>query len=370
MWRRVLNGVATLLVLAACDSSEPASSDTRAATATETIGSPVPEPSPTASTTTSTTSLVAAPVPRCHDVVQLTGTLLNADAPRLGPTQNLPDHVIEAANQLGAQHPDVFGGRWIDRDHGGVAFAATARHLELAQQLLDQVGPEWRVIAVLAPRTFDQGMELMQRVQTLQLNAPDGPVFGWGYSEATGFVSLNVELYTSEVVEELVAALGTDGYCIDGADPSTTVPPGPQPETGENWRLLLDEPGAGAPYATAFAATDEQLDALWVQLGTAAPRPQIDFTQEAVVWFGPAVSGSCPDIRLDGVLIDLEARLVVPDIVELGGAKFCTSDANPHAYVVAIPLRALPARPFSVEVMLNACARIPGVCKEQRTDVD
>ena len=69
-----------------------------------------------------------------------------------------------------------------------------------------------------------------------------------------------------------------------------------------------------------------------------------------VVLFGPAVSGSCPEIRLDAVVVDRLHRLVYADFAHPGQPGVCTSDANPHSFVAAIDRSALPASPFTVQL--------------------
>ena len=71
------------------------------------------------------------------------------------------------------------------------------------------------------------------------------------------------------------------------ADTGVPEPEGPQPQTGDGWRLLGDEL-VGEPYRTGIATTDEQYRQLWRQAGMTAQRPPVDFENEVVVWFGAA----------------------------------------------------------------------------------
>ncbi len=87
--------------------------------------------------------------------------------------------------------------------------------------------------------------------------------------------------------------------------------------------------------------------------------------------FGPAVSGSCPQIRLDDVVIDVERRLVHADFSHPGAPSECTSDANPHAYIVALERDALPPSPFTVQVFEDVvCKGCVGEEPGEVTEVD
>jgi hypothetical protein len=85
---------------------------------------------------------------------------------------------------------------------------------------------------------------------------------------------------------------------------------------------------------------------LWDPSGC-GPLPDVDFTT-AQDWFGAVYSGSCPHIRLDDVVVD--GTLVYPVIVSTEFAGYCTADANPHAYVVALQRDRLPAGQFEIQL--------------------
>jgi hypothetical protein len=158
---------------------------------------------------------------------------------------------------------------------------------------------------------------------------------------------------------------------IPGPAGSTTseavfVPEGDQPTDGAGWRLLGHAEGAGEAYRTAVATTDEQLVAVWAESGLGGAAPDVDWQTEVVVWFGAVYGSSCP-VRLDGVVVDgttLRGEIVVPGS---GPDTACTSDANPHSFVVAVERTVLPTGPFVVQ--LDADDPPPGAPKE-RTMVD
>ena len=105
-------------------------------------------------------------------------------------------------------------------------------------------------------------------------------------------------------------------------------------------------------------ATDSaSLEGLWAEIGLAAPVPEVDFEEHVVIWFSAVVSGSCPEIRLDDVVVD--GSVVYPEIADLKRVLICTLDAVPHAYVVALDRSRLPSGPFVIQTK----AKLPSYAK-------
>ncbi len=122
-----------------------------------------------------------------------------------------------------------------------------------------------------------------------------------------------------------------------------------QPRAGDGWRLLAAVRGLGPVDDAAVAEDDTAYRRLWEDtLGLRPERPGVDFTSEVVVWFGAVHSGTCPDLRLDDVVVDHDRDPVVvhPQITLVGAPSFCTADANPYAFVVALDRAELPAGPW------------------------
>ncbi|MGF1616614.1 MAG: hypothetical protein ACFCU2_02230 [Acidimicrobiia bacterium] len=103
---------------------------------------------------------------------------------------------------------------------------------------------------------------------------------------------------------------------------------------------------------------------MWEPIGLQSSLPHVDFETEIVVWFGAVYGSSCPDIRLDDVIVD--GALVYAEIGLPNPPVACTADANPHAYVVAIDRDRLPKGPFAIQ--LDANGPPPGA-PEERTVV-
>jgi hypothetical protein len=96
--------------------------------------------------------------------------------------------------------------------------------------------------------------------------------------------------------------------------------------------------------------------ALSVAHGTA---PSVEFDRQFVVRFVPAVSGSCPWIAFRGLGVDTAEHRLYGRFRELAPQLFignvpsnsgCTTDATPHAFLVAIDRSLAPASPFTLRL--------------------
>ncbi|MFN2484168.1 MAG: hypothetical protein ABR509_04430 [Candidatus Limnocylindria bacterium] len=161
----------------------------------------------------------------------------------------------------------------------------------------------------------------------------------------------------------------------DGPDPtlpgpdapaSWTPPPGTQPEAGDGWRLLASRDWRQVAinvrgYTVAAATTDAEYGDLWQSMSIGPP-PVVDFTREFVVRFVPAVSSTCPWIAFTGIGVDHAQNLVFGEISGLPATLFvdplpenfaCTTDAVPHAFLVAIDRGQAPSDRFTVRLGLD-----------------
>lgn len=305
--------------------------------------------------------------PRCRDVVghRGAGVAVNPGARPLGATANGDERLRQQLHEYAERFPETFGGFWIDRVDGSFALAFTDQ-LDAHVAAVAAIAQNRQLVKVVQVEVSEAAL-LERQAELTPLLGPHSGVYGTGASPLDGVVSIDVEVYDPAVVDRIVAAVGSRLICVDGPDPRDVVPDGPQPLEGEGWRLLVSAAGRGEPYRTGFADSREGLADLWARLGLAGEPPAVDFEAEAVIYFGPAVSGSCRDIRLDGV--EFGAAGVWPTIVLPGGGRACTADANPHAYLVAVERARLPRRPFTIDLFEDACRTVPGVCEEQRTEV-
>ena len=252
---------------------------------------------------------------------------------------------------------------WIDRDHNGWITVAFSQDSDARQTELASMFPGVGVVAVGVDWHMADLEALQQRVTDEMSEIADS--FGTGVSVTQGVVGIDVGVLTDEIRTQIASRFASERVCVDGRDPSTVPAPGPQPQAGDGWRLLADERGIGEAYRTGIATDARTYAELWAAVGIEATPPEVDFESEVVIWFGAVFGSSCPNIRLDEVVVDGE--FVYADIVLPDPPAGCTADANPHAYVVAIERATLPTGPFVIQLDADGP---PAGAPEERTVVD
>jgi hypothetical protein len=180
-----------------------------------------------------------------------------------------------------------------------------------------------------------------------------------------GVVEAGLGILEPGRVAALAARFPGEPICVDGIDPADAPAPGPQATGGDGWRLLAHAEGEGPAYRTGIAWDAASYAALWAAAGLQGAPVPVDFETEVAIWFGSVTGSSCPDLRLDGVVVDRERSLVHADLVLLG-ATACTADIFPQTYVVALGRARLPRGPFAIQ--LNA-EDPPAGAPEERTVV-
>lgn len=248
---------------------------------------------------------------------------------------------------------------WIDRDHNGWLTLAFSEDATDRQADVERLFPDDGVVVVEVAWTM-AALEGLQ--SSLYERFEPGFVHTSGISVTQGVVTVGIGALTPERIAIVEAELAGEPVCLEGIDPELVPEAGPQPQAGEGWRLLADEK-TGQAYRTGFASDQADFEALWREAGISAPLPEVDFGSEVVIWFGAVYGSSCPDLRMDDVVI--ADGIVYPVIVNLTDAMGCTDDANPHAYVVAVERFALPAEGFVIRLQADPPA--PGVVDQQTT---
>jgi hypothetical protein len=293
------------------------------------------------------------------------------DVPAISPpAAHLRDEPIYVANeqpveQLAAWARSHVGFEelWIDRDRLGWVVLAFSEDAAARQDELTDRFPDVGAIVVEVDWTMEELSDLQDRLAADPALRELG--IATGVSVTQGLVSVELGELTPDRLSRLAPYLG-ERLCVSGADPASLPSEGPQPQAGEGWRLLVDE-RAGEPYRTGIAADEEGLARLWERVGLAAPVPAVDLEHEVVIWFGAVYGSSCPDLRLDDVVIDHDRALVHAEIVDVSRQVACTDDANPRAFVVAVERAQLPAGPFAIQL---AATDPPPGAPEERTLVD
>ena len=147
------------------------------------------------------------------------------------------------------------------------------------------------------------------------------------------------------------------------ADPLWTPPPGVQPASGDGWRLLASSTRNQLAVTISSETVDVALNAeefrrLWLSQASGEP-PTVDFANEFVVQFVPPVSGTCPWIAFTGISTSRDEALLYGEFESLSADLFldevahgfgCTSDATPHAFLVAVRRDLAPAPEFRLRL--------------------
>ncbi len=298
-------------------------------------------------------------VPRCDEVVEASAP---AEWYRDEPVYVGNEMPVEQVRDWAQQYPG-FEEVWIDRDHNGWIALAFSQQAEQRQLELTERFPD--VGAAVVP--VDWTMEELHQMQEQVVEAFADEEIGSGISVTQGVVTIDFGVLTDERYAAVVDRFGGQRVCVSGRDLADAPTPGPQPTAGEAWRLLADAQGEGESYRTGIATDETSYVALWEQIGLSQTRPPVDFDRDVVIWFGAVFGSSCPDLRLDDVVVDREQALVHADIVLVDPPTACTDDANPHAYVVALERQELPEGPFRIQLGAEDPPR--GV-PEERTYVD
>jgi hypothetical protein len=301
----------------------------------------------------------SGPIPRCEAVPAITAA---AELYRDSPIYVANEQPVEEIRTW-AQSKPGFEDLWIDRDHLGWLTVAFSQGADARQAELEREFPDVGVVAVGVAWTIAE-LERLQNEVNAELS-PLFPISTWT-SITQGVVGVHVGALEPDRVAAVTERFAGEQLCIEGTDPANASPEGPQPVSGDGWRLLADQQGVGLPYRTGIAADAAGYARLWREVGLSGDPPAVDFVSEVVIWFGAVYGSGCP-VRLDGVVVDPGQALVHGEIVLVGQPPACNSDANPHAYLVALERAALPAGAFAIQLGAEDPPR--GV-PEERTIVD
>jgi len=298
-------------------------------------------------------------LPACETVERISAP---AESYRDAPIYVANEQPTEEIRAWAAGQPG-FEEIWVDREHLGWITVAFSVDAESRQAELEELFPDVGVVAVGVDWTMAELMELQRRVGE-QL----GPLFpvSSGIFPMQGVVGIGVGVLKPERLAAIEERFSGEPVCIEGSDPADVPAEGPQAHAGDGWRLLADEK-AGQPYRTGIASDQGSYELLWTAIGLSDQPQPVDFEAEVVIWFGAVYGSSCPNLRLDDVVVDRDRALVHAEIVLVDAPAECTGDANPRTYLVALKRDELPTGPFSIQ--LGADDPPAGV-PEERTVVD
>ncbi|MFO7532185.1 MAG: hypothetical protein R6W93_06955 [Candidatus Limnocylindrales bacterium] len=247
-----------------------------------------------------------------------------------------------------ARQQPGYEGVWIDRENLGWLTLAFSQDAEARQAELDERFPEAGVVAVAVEHTAAELRKLHRRaVRELQGLGS----FGVSDDVVRNVVEIDVPYLTADVVAELELRFAGEPLCVDGGEAADQPAPGPQPSAGDGWRLLGHREGRGKVYRTGIASDEQSYRRLWQQAGMKGTPPEVDFVDHVVLWFAEPHGSSCPHRRLDDVIVDADAGLVYPHLVNPRADLACTDDiAGAWQFLVALERSRLPAGPFRIQL--------------------
>jgi hypothetical protein len=236
---------------------------------------------------------------------------------------------------------------WLDRDHLGWITVAFTEDADQRQADLERLFPAVGAVAVPAEHSRRELNKLRRRVQREMTDHLDG--YSLSTNTIANVVELGVGILTDEVAADLESRFACDPLCISGADTSDFPAPGPQPSSGDGWVMLGWEQGTGPAHHVGIASDQAAYEALWKETGLSDLAPDVDFVNDVVVWFAVGHGSSCPDLRMDEVIVDTERAQVYPFVVMPGAPMTCTADlAGAYQFVAALQRSALPAGSFEI----------------------
>jgi hypothetical protein len=318
------------LIIAACGVAPEVGSDPSSTTVA---------PSTTASPSNTAEQGFAEILPRCYEsALPAADPSLYRDTPKYVGNE-MP---AEAVKEWASQYPD-FVEIWIDRDHNGWVAAGFTDDVADRQAEIEELFPGEGVVAVHLDWTEADLSDLERRVSAELGGVVE--LLGTSVDPLRGYVNVVIPVLDADSLQAITDRFPDERICVEGLEPEDVVPPGTQPATGDGWRLLYEEGEVGDVYRVGIAWDNESVSELTGGIsGLGDIDLDVDFDNEIVVWFGAVHGSSCPNLRLDDVVVDGDS--VYAEIVNTDNALACTDDAIPQTYLVGVERSRLPMPPF------------------------
>ena len=251
---------------------------------------------------------------------------------------------VEDLQAYGADHPDEFGGLYVDPPGSTSVVMLFTGHLERHQAAVAAIMPGTRVRQVA--HTEAELTALMESIDFEALEAEGIEMLSAGVDITGNRVTLDVKANDPTLELRLEVAHG-------GMLDVTVFPlPGDWANVpdGEGWRLLAaGEAGPEDAYVVRAATDAAAWAEMWSAIGLEGGPPAVDFTEEVVVSFGHGISSTCREVRLDGV--GIEDGVVFSQTSDPLSPRNCTLDLRGAAvFLVAIERSALPGDGFTLRL--------------------
>lgn len=262
---------------------------------------------------------------------------------RIGPDgPELPEDAVAALQAYGAEHPDEFGGLYVDDQSQASFVMLFTDHLDEHAAALAEI---WPRVTVQGVRFSEAALlEVLEGLDLAGMETEDLQPISAALDTMNNRVTLDLKSNdpTLELRLELEygGMLEVTAYPIPGAWANVAE--------GDGWRLLAAGQSSGEVAYVVHAAKDQaEFEELWGSLAIGGEAPAVDFTDEVVVSFGHGIGSSCPELRLDNVHID--ADVVSSEVSDPLSPRACTADlVGAAVFVVALERSALPDDGFTL----------------------
>jgi hypothetical protein len=254
---------------------------------------------------------------------------------------------LGALAAYGAEHPDTFGGMYIDQAAGGDVVLLFTRDVERHARVASALAPAGTTVRVRrVDFTEAELTELIDSLDFGSMQAPELEMVSASVDIIRNVVTLEVKTNDPTVKPRLEEAHRGRLEVIVHSVPG----PWQNASEGDGWRLLaFGESGAVEAYTVRAATEAAAWAQMWDLIGLGAAQPAVDFETEVVVSFGHGVGSSCREMRLDDVTVaNGEVFSIVSDPL---APRACTADlAGAAVFVVVVSRDALPADGFSLRL--------------------
>jgi hypothetical protein len=245
----------------------------------------------------------------------------------------------------GAREHEQFGGLWVNEPGVGIVVLFTGdldRHRQALSALARGLPFEVRQARFTESELRALQMQLAHDIQTI----PGTEMISVALDVRRNVVVLEAKSNDRALEARLEAAhagrLDAQIYPMPGV--WHNVPGGP------GWRLVsagTSRHGGVQPYSVTFAAEEGGWLELWELIAPGAAAPPVDLTTEIVTVFAEGIGSSCPEVRLDAIVIDAARGVVHGAFSDPLAPRTCTADlAGAAVFVVALSREALPDSPF------------------------
>jgi hypothetical protein len=277
------------------------------------------------------------------------GVRMTADEmAQLARQQSAPDD-RSALTAYAMRHSDQYGGLFIDTATRGTVMLFTGdldRHRAAIAAL-----PRGATVDV-RQCTFTEGdlMSVMKSINRGVLLAEGIDIMSYGLRTDQNVVVIDAKSDAPDAKARLEARYG--GRVVVNIFPF----PGPWANrpAGDGWRLVSAiQRGPQWAYTVRVAASQAEWSVLWAELSPGLAEPGISFVSEIAVLFadGTGGPGSCDEVRLDDVAIDVNNALVFSRTSDPLAPRGCDLMLGGSAvFIVAVARDALPPTPFTVQL--------------------